>query len=221
MGTIVSRFLTFQETLGKGLVKFAYFVLLALLAITTVIAMISGIVLMFDDFLAGLGRFLFAPIQFVVAAILLRIGAEVVNAILSIDDQLTDGARADGKVPGLRSGAGGSSSGTSGGLGLGEDTEASKDENQAAPFAQAGAKAGAQTSAKGSASGTSSGGTEKGGYEAEKVSTAPAAGSPKPATKGTKAASKKPAKSSAAKTAAAARKSEASARASEKGKEQS
>lgn len=101
MKTLASRFLSFEETLGAGLVKFAYFVLLFVLVVLTVIAMIAGIVSMVDgSFGAGLAQFLLAPLQLVLALILLRVGTEVVLAILSIDDHLTDGARHAAALPG-------------------------------------------------------------------------------------------------------------------------
>ena len=103
MKTLASRFLSFEETLGAGLVKFAYFVLLALLIVLTVAAVIGGVVMMFTvGFWAGLGAVLIAPVRFVVALILLRVATEVVLAVLSIDDHLTDGARAEGALPPLR-----------------------------------------------------------------------------------------------------------------------
>ena len=100
MNTLASRFLSFEEALGAGLVKFAYFLLLAVLVVLTVVAMIGGIVMMFTvGFWAGLGAFLLAPVRFIVALILLRVATEVVLAILSIDDHLTDGARNQGALP--------------------------------------------------------------------------------------------------------------------------
>ncbi|MBB4658048.1 DUF4282 domain-containing protein [Parvularcula dongshanensis] len=99
MSDIIGRFLTFEETLGRGLVKFAYFVLLIVGAIGTIVTMIGGVVLMFEDFGAGFWQFIAAPFWFLIAVILLRIGAEVVNAVLSIDDNLTHGARIDGRMP--------------------------------------------------------------------------------------------------------------------------
>ena len=108
MKTLASRFLSFEETLGAGLVKFAYFVLLGVLLILTVIGMIGGIVMMFTTgFWAGLGVFLITPVRFLIALILLRVATEVVLAILSIDDHLTDGARTDGALPRLGGGSGG------------------------------------------------------------------------------------------------------------------
>ena len=137
MNTIASRFLSFEEPLGAGLVKFAYFVIAAVLLLLMVIAMIAGIVTMFEvGFLTGLGRFLLAPLQFVLALILLRVATEVVLAILSIDDQLTDGTRTEGAMP-IPSPKEAMSGGGSGGLPKSPDTsvtEASKDQNQRAPF---------------------------------------------------------------------------------------
>lgn len=90
MKTLASRFLTFEETLGAGLVKFAYYVLLTVLIVTTIVSMIAGIIAMFTTgFWVGLGALLIAPIQFVIGLILLRVATELVLAVLSIDDNLS------------------------------------------------------------------------------------------------------------------------------------
>ena len=99
MNDLIGRFLTFEETLGRGLVKFAYFVVLALLFFVMVASVIGGIVQMFDDFGEGLWQVVRAPFAFLLWVILLRVGTEVVLAILSIDDNLTEGARAQGQLP--------------------------------------------------------------------------------------------------------------------------
>ena len=203
MSQIVSRFLSFEETLGAGLVKFAYFVLLAVLAIGTVGAMIGGLVAAFTgDVAGGIGTFLLAPLRFVVALILLRVATEVVLAILSIDDQLTDGARTEGAMPRLgggRSEASASSSSSAsvpGGVGLTDDTEASKPSNQEAPFVRAGedAAAGAKADA---------GSPAKTAPPAKSVKASP------PAKKTTKKSTKKSTKSAASSSAAASSGTEA------------
>lgn len=199
MNTIASRFLSFEEPLGAGLVKFAYFVIAAVLLILMVIAMIAGIVAMFEvGFFAGLGRFLLAPLQFVLALILLRVATEVVLAILSIDDNLTDGARTEGAMPipsPKQAMSGGSSLPKSPDTSVTEaskdqnqrapftrgadgkdvdtsETEASKEENQAAPFTQGSSTQGSGSSAASSASASSAGASSSG--TAKSVSTAPA-----------------------------------------------
>ena len=135
MNTIASRFLSFEETLGAGLVKFAYFVLLAVLVVATVVGVIGGVVALFTvGVWAGLGQVFGSLLWFVIGIILLRVATEVVLAILSIDDQLTDGARNEGSLPLPSSGSGG-------GLPKNPDTsvtEASKEENQRAPFTRTG-----------------------------------------------------------------------------------
>lgn len=203
MKTVIGRFLTFEETLGKGLVKFAYFVLLAFLVAATVVAMIGGVVLMFDDFLEGLWRFVVAPFQLVIAVILLRIGAEVVNAILSIDDQLTDGARAGGRMPSLGSGSGSSSAGSAAPGAKTPiphgDTEASRPANQEAPFVAGGGSGGSDDA---------DGGGDERGYAAESVSTAPAASSK---SSGTAKAGLPPKKKAAKKTTKSAKASRSKA----------
>jgi hypothetical protein len=152
MSNAIGRFLSFEETLGKGLVKFAYYVLLAALAVMTLGLMIGAIGTMIDgDVLEGLGLFILAPIRFAIAVIVLRVLAELVLAVLSIDDSLAPEGRNDAGMPSLRSGnarekephqtapfaaggAGGSGGLTKTSLPHG-DTEASRGENQRAPFA--------------------------------------------------------------------------------------
>ena len=95
MDNVVSRFLSFEETLGKGLVKFAYFVILIGLAVWAVIEVIGGVILLFDDVAAGLWEIVHTPFELVLWVILLRVATEVVLAILSIDDNLTESAVAE------------------------------------------------------------------------------------------------------------------------------
>ncbi|WP_031550484.1 DUF4282 domain-containing protein [Parvularcula oceani] len=99
MSDAISRFLSFDRPLGQGLVKFAYFVLLAILTIATVIAMIAAFIGLFTGpFWANLFQFLILlPLQFLVGVLLLRVGTEVVLAILSIDDRLAPAAQAEPK----------------------------------------------------------------------------------------------------------------------------
>ena len=92
MDNVVSRFLTFEETLGRGLVKFAYFVLLIGLVVWAVIEVIGGVVLLFDRPLAGLWEIVHTPFEFLLWVILLRVATELVLAVLSIDDNLTENA---------------------------------------------------------------------------------------------------------------------------------
>ncbi|NNU15746.1 DUF4282 domain-containing protein [Parvularcula sp. ZS-1/3] len=90
MSELVGRFLSFEEHLGRGLVKFVYYVLLFLLVVTTLFGLGSAVYMMFAKaFWPNLWQFLvFIPLRFFVALLLLRVGAEVVIAVLSIDDNL-------------------------------------------------------------------------------------------------------------------------------------
>jgi len=90
MSELVGRFLSFEEDLGDGLVKFVYYVLLFLLIVTS----LYDWVMAFFHIFAGkpwssLGLFLVGvPLRFMLGLLLLRVGAEVILAILSIDDSL-------------------------------------------------------------------------------------------------------------------------------------
>ena len=92
MDNIVSRFLTFEETLGRGLVKFAYFVILIGLVVWAVVEIAGGVILLFDRPLAGLWEIVHTPFEFALWAMLLRVATELVLAILSIDDNLAETA---------------------------------------------------------------------------------------------------------------------------------
>jgi hypothetical protein len=95
MSELVGRFLSFEDHLGRGLVKFVYYVLLFLLVVTTIFELVMAVVSMFSgEFWAGLWAFfVIVPLSFLVKLLLLRVGAELVIAILSIDDNLRlDGA---------------------------------------------------------------------------------------------------------------------------------
>lgn len=89
MSDLIGRFLSFEEHLGRGLVKFAYYVALFYLV---VIALYDMIGYLFGGF--KLGQFLLVPFQFLLSVLVLRIAAEFMMAILSIDDNL-QGANAD------------------------------------------------------------------------------------------------------------------------------
>ena len=95
MDNIVSRFLTFEETLGRGLVKFAYFVILIGLVVWAVVEVVGGIILLFDRPLAGLWEIVHTPFEFALWAMLLRVATELILAVLSIDDNLAETALAD------------------------------------------------------------------------------------------------------------------------------
>lgn len=82
MSDLIGRFLSFEEHLGRGLVKFAYYVALFYLVVVSLYGMIKYL------FTMQFGEFLLVPFQFLLQLLLLRVGAELVMAILSIDDNL-------------------------------------------------------------------------------------------------------------------------------------
>lgn len=90
MSELIGRFLSFEEHLGRGLVKFVYYVLLFLLVVTTLYELGSAVGGMFGGkFLPNLWQFLIVqPFRFFVMLLLLRVGAELFIAVLSIDDNL-------------------------------------------------------------------------------------------------------------------------------------
>lgn len=93
MSELVGRFLSFEEHLGRDLVKFVYYVLLFLLVVTTIYDLGVAVGQMFGGkFWPAAGRFLVRiPLEFFVSLLLLRVGAELVMAVLSIDDNLRSG----------------------------------------------------------------------------------------------------------------------------------
>ena len=104
MQELIGRFLSFEEHLGRGLVKFVYYVLLFLLVVTTLYDLVVALATMVSvRFWAGLWKFLVVlPLRFFVMLLLLRVGAELVLAVLSIDDNLkTDDAEDDTISTGL------------------------------------------------------------------------------------------------------------------------
>lgn len=82
MSDLIGRFLSFEDHLGRGLVKFAYYLALFYLVVVSLYELIKYL------FAGQFGDFLLVPFQFLLQLLLLRIGAEVVMAILSIDDHL-------------------------------------------------------------------------------------------------------------------------------------
>ena len=90
MSDLIGRFLSFEENLGRGLVKFVYYVLLFLLVVTTLYGLTVALFGMFTvKFWPNLWQFLvFQPLKFFVMLLLLRVGAELIMAVLSIDDSI-------------------------------------------------------------------------------------------------------------------------------------
>ena len=90
MSELIGRFLSFEEHMGRGLVKFVYYVLLFLLVVTTLYDLAIALYGMFAvKFWPNLWQFLvFQPLKFFVMLLLLRVGAELIIAVLSIDDNI-------------------------------------------------------------------------------------------------------------------------------------
>ncbi|MEM6745820.1 MAG: DUF4282 domain-containing protein [Pseudomonadota bacterium] len=90
MTELVGRFLSFEETMGRGLVTFGYYLLLFLLVVTTLYDLVVAFAGFFGaGFLGNLGKFLvLIPVRFVVTLIGLRVATEFLLAVLSIDDGL-------------------------------------------------------------------------------------------------------------------------------------
>jgi hypothetical protein len=103
MSELVGRFLSFEDHLGRGLVKFVYYVLLFLLVVTTLFELVTALIAMFSGaFWPSLWAFLvLVPLNFFVRLLLLRVGAELVIAILSIDDNLRGESSPDTMSTGL------------------------------------------------------------------------------------------------------------------------
>jgi hypothetical protein len=92
---LIGRFLSFEEHLGRGLVKFAYYVALFYLVVVSLYELVAHL---FDG---EFGRFLLVPFEFLLALLVLRVVAELVIAVLSIDDNLRGAA---GTVDGMEAG---------------------------------------------------------------------------------------------------------------------
>lgn len=92
MSELVGRFLSFEDQMGRGLVRFVYYVLLFLLVVTTLWEIVTTAGKLGDDFWHNLWDILvIIPLSFLVKLLLLRVGAELVMAVLSIDDHLQGG----------------------------------------------------------------------------------------------------------------------------------
>jgi len=93
MTELVGRFLSFEDHMGRGLVRLLYYVLLFLLVVTTAWELLVTFSNLSDKFWTNLWRLLvIEPFTFVVKVLFLRLAAELVMAILSIDDSLQTGA---------------------------------------------------------------------------------------------------------------------------------
>ncbi|WOI53322.1 DUF4282 domain-containing protein [Parvularcula sp. LCG005] len=96
MNDLIGRFLSFEERMGKGLVKVTYYVALFFLVVVTLFNLIRFL------FAGDFGHFFLTPFVFLIRLLMLRLASEVVLAILSIDDNLRHSvAEPDGFESGL------------------------------------------------------------------------------------------------------------------------
>ncbi|MEM1379825.1 MAG: DUF4282 domain-containing protein [Pseudomonadota bacterium] len=92
MSDLVSRFLSFQEHMGRGLVRLVYYVLVFLLVVTTLYEMTTSFGAMTETFWSNMWRVLvIIPLMFFVKLLLLRLAAELVLAVQSINESLQSG----------------------------------------------------------------------------------------------------------------------------------
>ena len=98
MQELVGRFFSFEEHLGRGLVRLLFYVLVFLLIVTTAWELVVTLSHLTKMFWTNLWRLLvIVPFTFLVKLLMLRLGAEVILAVLSIDDSLRSGS-SDGDV---------------------------------------------------------------------------------------------------------------------------
>lgn len=96
MSELIGRFLSFEDHLGRGLVKFAYYLALFFAVVTNVYFLLKAL------FGFHLGDAVIVICQAALWIVVLRVGAELALAILSIDDNLQQGRRTgDGFEAGL------------------------------------------------------------------------------------------------------------------------
>ena len=82
MSDLIGRFLSFDELLGRGLVKFAYFISLFYLVVIHLFHLGNEL------YHLEIGNLLLVPFQFLFWVLVVRLIAEMLLAILSIDDRL-------------------------------------------------------------------------------------------------------------------------------------
>lgn len=80
MSDLIGRFLSFDERLGKGLVRFTYYVALFYAVVIHLYA------LAVHGWRLDIGMFLLVPFKFLIWVLILRVTAEVLIAILSIEE---------------------------------------------------------------------------------------------------------------------------------------
>ena len=96
MSDLIGRFLSFEEHLGRGLVKFVYYLLIAVMVVMTISSMLEAFFGLFSeaegDFWSHFGILFREPILLVIAIMLLRVVSEFILAVLSINDNLRQDA---------------------------------------------------------------------------------------------------------------------------------
>ncbi|MEM9838405.1 MAG: DUF4282 domain-containing protein [Pseudomonadota bacterium] len=89
MTELVGRLLSFEERNGRGLVRLVFYLLLFLLVVTNAWEMTKSFGGMGGAFWANLFRVLVTiPFTFLVQALVLRLGAEVIMALFDISENL-------------------------------------------------------------------------------------------------------------------------------------
>lgn len=88
MGGIIKRFTSFDRLIATTLIKILYWIGLIGALVFVVIAMLGGLFNMTQDFFAGLGVFVGAPIAGAVYLLFWRFLMEVYIVIFSIHDRL-------------------------------------------------------------------------------------------------------------------------------------
>ncbi|ADM08944.1 heat shock protein HtpX [Parvularcula bermudensis HTCC2503] len=82
MSDLIGRFLSFEDHLGRGLVRVLYYVALFYVVVITLYETANHV---FD---LDIGLLLLVPFKFILTVLVLRVASEVLIAILSIDDHL-------------------------------------------------------------------------------------------------------------------------------------
>jgi len=90
MSDLIGRFLSFEEHLGRGLVKFAYYLALFFSVVVNLWWLMAAI------FQLRLGEAVIILCQAMLAIVVLRVVTELALAILSIDDHLQNGGVVNG-----------------------------------------------------------------------------------------------------------------------------
>ncbi|GGE34714.1 hypothetical protein GCM10011367_06350 [Marinicauda pacifica] len=88
MPDFIKRFVNFDKLIATTLIKILYWIGLALILIGVVVGMLGGLAGMTQDFVAGLGAFVGAPIAGVIGLLFWRFVMEVYIVIFSIHDRL-------------------------------------------------------------------------------------------------------------------------------------